>query len=211
MSQLTLAFDTETGGLNPKKEDLLTAYFCILDQDFKLIDEIYLKLKPDNGRLPIANPGALKVNKIDLKKHLEDPETITYSEANKKLIAFLKKHHKKSGRFNNLRPLGHNIQFDIDYCQEYIISRDEWDSLIHYAKVDSKGIVDFLKDCQWLPPELGKLETVARHFGIPIREAHNAREDTLMCVEAYKKIVEMVKAKKDSSRSEDLISLLESE
>ena len=66
MSKVTLAFDCETGGLDPKQADILTLYMGILDEDFKVLEELDLKLKPNSG-LPRADAGALKVNKIDLQ------------------------------------------------------------------------------------------------------------------------------------------------
>lgn len=210
MSQIYAAFDTETGGLNPKSSDVLTFYMAILDADFKLLDEIDLKLKP-NGRLPIAEAGALKVNKIDIQAHLADPNTISYSDAKVKIIALLRKYLKKNGRYSNIRPLGQNVQFDLDFTWEHIISRDEWESIVHYAKIDTKLIVDFLKDSGWFPRDLGSLGTVVDYLSIPKRAAHNAKEDTLMCVDVYKKLVDMMKAKKENSGAQDLISLLEAE
>ena len=48
MSKLHVALDTETGGLDPKTSDLLTIYIGIADENFKVIDELDLKLKFGN-------------------------------------------------------------------------------------------------------------------------------------------------------------------
>src|SRR5277367_5286674 len=90
--------DSETGGLDPKKSDILTLYIAVTDEDLKIIDGLDLKLKP-NDRLPICDARALEVNKIDLQAHLANPETITYSEAKVKITAFAKKYLKKRGRY----------------------------------------------------------------------------------------------------------------
>ena len=111
MSQLYMPFDSETGGLDENSADLLTAYFAIMDEEYKILDEIYLKLKP-NDRLPIAEAGALRVNGIDIQQHLADPETVTYAEGKKLLIAMIKKHLKKRGRYSNIMPFGYNVPFD---------------------------------------------------------------------------------------------------
>jgi DNA polymerase III epsilon subunit-like protein len=210
MSHYYLAFDSETGGLNPKTSDMLTLYMAILDEDFKVMEELDLKLKPE-GRLPIAEEQALKVNKIDLHKHISDVGTITYSEGKTKIVSLIKKYLKKSGRYSNIRPLGQNVQFDIDYVQEYILPKDEWNSMIHYGKIDTKTICDFLKDAGWFPKTLGSLTSIVEYLGVPAREAHSAKEDTLMCVEVYKKYLELMNNKKENSSQQDLISLLEAE
>jgi DNA polymerase III epsilon subunit-like protein len=208
--QYYAAFDTETGGLNPDKADILTFYMAILDEDFKLVDEIDLKLKPD-GRLPNADAGALRVNGINIQKHLEDPNTITYAEGKERILTMLRKYLKKNGRYSNIRPLGQNVQFDLDFTWKHLIDRDTWDSIVHYAKIDTKLAVDFLKDAGWFPKELGSLGTVVKFLQIPERAAHNAKEDTLMTVDVYKKLLEIMKSKKEGGGTQDVISMLEAE
>lgn len=202
--------DKETGGLDPKKCDTLTAYYGIVDENFKVVEEIYLKLKPDGDRMPIADAGALRVNGIDLKIHLSDPETITYSEAKLKIHALLAKYREK-GRWSNLRVLGYNVDFDLGFEYEHLLSKEEWEKYVHYVTADPKRYVDFLKDCGWFPKDLGTLVSVVEFFGIPKRAAHNAKEDCLMTLEVYKKLIEMMVAKKDGGASQDLIALLEAE
>lgn len=205
-----LSFDTETGSLSPKTGDILTAYFAVFDESFKLLDELDLKLKPDNGRLPMAASEALEINKIDIKKHLEDPNTITYSEAKEKIIAMLKKYC--TGKNSRLRPLGQNISFDISFIQEYILDFATYEKYIHYAKLDTKGIVDFLKDASWMPSDLGNLGSLCKHFDINLNGAHTAKADTLATVEVYKKLLALMESKKNNNGSNvDLIELLENE
>ena len=210
MSQIYAAFDTETGGFDPTKADLLTFYMGFFDEEFRLLDEIDLKLKPD-GRLPIAEAGALAVNKIDIQAHLANPETITYSEAKIKIVALIKKHLKKKGRFSNIRPLGYNVPFDLRWSQHHLISQSEWESLFHYKHVDVMQNVDFLKEADWFPSDLGSLGTVVDYLQIPKRNAHSAKDDTLMTIDVYKKILDIMKSKKEGGAAQDLISLLESE
>lgn len=205
-----MAFDSETGGLIPKNADMLTLYMAIFDEDFKLLEELDMKLKPDTG-FPRADAGALKVNKINLEEHMASPLTITYSQANLLIKAFLGRHHKKIGRFNNLRPLGYNVDFDIKFVQEHVLPEEEWNKFLHYGKIDPKGYVDLFKDSGWWPRDLGTLESVVDFLGIPKRAAHNAKEDTLMTVDAYKAMIALMKSKKENGSNQDLISLLEAE
>jgi hypothetical protein len=206
-----MAFDTETGGLVPQQGDLLTCYMAIFDEDFKMLEELDLKLKPDGGAFPRADAGALRVNKIDLQAHMSDPNTKTYSEGKALVKAFLGRHHKKIGRFNNLRPLGYNVDFDIRFVQFHLLPEVEWNEFLHYGKIDPKGYVDLFKDSGWWPRDVGTLESVVDLMGIPKRPAHNAKEDTLMTVDVYKKMIELMKSKKENGSSQDLISLLEAE
>lgn len=214
MSQLFLPFDTETGGFNEKKADLLTFYMAVMDESFTILDEVYLLLKPDGDRFPIAEAGALAVNKINIQEHLANPLTVTYSEGKKRLVEMLKKHLKKNGRYSNLKPMGYNIPFDERWSQEYLLPKEEWLALIHYKSIDVMANMDFLKDVGWFPKELGNLESVVDYLGLPKRPAHNAKEDTLMCVDVHKKILDIMRSKKDGGgggNTQDLIALLEAE
>lgn len=211
MSQFFAPFDSETGGFNPDTADLLTFYMCIMDEEFKLHDELYLKLKPDGGRLPIAEDQALRVNGINLKAHLADPETVTYSEGRAKLEAMLGKYSKKIGRTLNIKPLGYNVPFDENWTWHHLLPREAWLKYMHYKRVDVMERVDFLKESGWFPPDLGALGTVVDFLQLPKREAHNCKEDTLMTVDVYKKLLEIMKSKKEGGSAQDLITLLEAE
>lgn len=204
------AMDSETGGLRAKQADILTLYMVMVDEDFKVVDELDLKLKP-NDRLPIVEAGAMEVNKIDLKKHLEDPSTITYTEARLKILTFAKKYLKKSGRHSNLLPLGQNLIFDLKFIWEYIIQEQEWESVFSYNIEDTKTASLFLKRCGWLPREVGTLMSLVEYFGIPKREAHEAKGDVHMTLDVYKSMISLMKSKKENGSNQDLISLLEQE
>ncbi len=210
MSRVYAFFDTETGGLTVS-EDILTFWMGMFDEDFKLLEELDLKLKPNDGRWPVANEGALKVNGINLEAHMADISTVPYSEGNKKLSEMLKRHLKKRGRFSNLIPAGHNVDFDIRFINAHLMGEAEWNSLMHYSKVDTKVEGDFLKRCGWLPPDLGTLISYADYFQVPKRKAHSAKEDTLMCVDVCVKMTNLLKDRKNSNINYDLISLLEQE
>lgn len=211
MSQLYLPFDSETGGLNENEADLLTVYCAIMDEDYKILEDLYLKLKPNGGRLPVAQAQALAVNKINLQAHLADPETISYEEGHDKVMAMVKRHLKKNGRFSNISPFGYNVPFDKRWLQKHLIPQNEWESTFHYKDVDVMQAVDQLKRWGWFPKTLGSLNTVVEYLGLPKRDAHNAKEDTLMTIDVDKKLMALGKAKKENGSSQDLISLLEAE
>ena len=190
---------------------MLTAYFAILDENYQIIEELDLKLKPNDGRLPIAEAGALKVNGINLKAHLEDINTISYKDGAEKVTNLIKKYLKKKGRYSNILLFGYNVGFDKRWLQKYLIPQDIWESMIHYKDVDVMQAVDFLKRAGWLPKELGTLATVVKYFEIPVLNAHTAKDDVLMTIDVEKKLIELMKSKKEGGGSVDLIALLEQE
>lgn len=202
-----LAFDTETGGINPKKNPILTAYFAVVGEDYGVLDELYLFIKPEPPFVDIE-AAALSTNKIDMATHLQRSDLVNRVEAKEKLSAFLKKHKPKG---NKVKPLGHNVEFDINMLKAQIFSTEEWEDLVHYAKMDTKMSADLLKEAGWLPPEIGTLESLVRHFNLVQLGAHDAKNDTLMMIEVYKKLIDTLVNKKTSSseNSIDILSLLE--
>ncbi len=211
MSNYFMAFDCETGGTNEKTSDLLTLYACIMDEEYKILDEVNLKLKPDGGRLPIAEAGALAVNKIDIKSHMEDPDTVSYAEGRKTLLAMVKKYASKRGRFSNMTPFGFNVPFDKKYVQQYLIPDAEWQGLFHYKDADVDQAVSFLRRVGWIPKDVARLQDVADYLGVPKRQAHSAKEDTLRTIDTDRKLIELMASKKNGGNQQDLIGLLEAE
>lgn len=210
LSSYYLAMDSETGGLDENVEDMLTFYCAIVTYDWKIVAELDLKLKPDGGRFPVAHAKALAVNKIDLRAHMEDPATITYSEAKTQIVAFLTK-YRKPGRYSNITPLGHNVPFDLRFAWKHLVPHSEWDKLCHYGIADTKSDCDALKRWGFLPGSCGTLGSLVEHFNIPKRNAHNAKEDTLMTVDVARAMEVFMKSKKEGGSTQDLIALLEAE
>jgi hypothetical protein len=211
MSTVYMAFDLESGALDPNRGDLLTGYFAMLDEDFKILEELSLHLKPE-GRLPVVEAAAMATNGIDLQKHLESPNTLTYAEGSKKLVSMVKRHLKKKGRYSNIIPMGYNIlTFDIPWAQHHLLDKTTWESLIHYKALDVMQQVDTLKNHGWLPPTVGNLKSMVEYFGVPKGEAHVARDDILMTIGVYNKIREFMDSKKNGGSTMDLIALLEQE
>lgn len=206
-----IPLDSETGGLDPKKADMLTFYMCVVDEDMKIVDELDLALKPNDGRIPIAEASALKVNKIDLQAHMARPDLVTYAEAGEKIKTMLKKYLKKNGRWSNLKVLGQNYQFDLEFIWEYLVPKDEWLSIVHHKGKDTMHWAELFISAGWWPSTAASLGPIVDYLGLPKRDAHNAKEDTLMCLDVYKAVIELMKSKKQNSGGQDIISLLEAE
>lgn len=202
-------FDTETSGTNPKIHSVLTAYFGIYNENLEFVDELELFLKPDSGEI-IAEDQALKINGINLQEHLNNPKTITYSQGKEVIMDFFQK-HKPKGR-SRLRPSGHNIEFDKNFLFNQIIGEEDWSKYIHHNSIDTLRIVTFLQDINMLPSDVSRLSDLVEHFGVPKRDAHDAREDVKMNVELYKKMKEMLTQTKNNSAlvaGSDLLKIVE--
>lgn len=180
-----LAFDTETGGLDPKEASLLTAYFEVIDSNFNTLDKLSLKIMPDDGVIK-ANPQALAVNKIDIQKH--KTEAITYSEAKKLLTSFLSKH---SSKYDKLIPLAHNIDFDLGFVQEHLLSKQSWELYNSYRKLDTANLANFFKLVGWFPEgQKMALGDLAKSLEVEFQgDAHTAEADVGVMIQVLKTFV----------------------
>ena len=190
-----LWFDCETGGLDHSKHSLLTAYFAVCDQNQNIKDELYLQMKPEDETLLNVTKGAMDVNKIDLRAHLSDPETVTYSEANRRLRTLLER-NKIKGKRKHFIPCGHNVHFDKEFIWSQVMPKEQFEELVHYRTLDTSDICTFFKDVGIFPNDVGSLTSLVEFLGIPMGEAHNARGDILMNIEVYKAIKNLMKSRK---------------
>lgn len=201
-----VAFDLETGGTDEKKNTILTGYFVVLDKDLAPIEDLELYFNPPEGL--VTEDGALKANGIDLQKHLSRQDLVTYTEGANKIAQLLQKHKPKRSK---LRPMGYNIGFDIKFITRNLIEQDSWESLVHYSSADAFNIVNFLKDIDFVPQEIGSLGSAVKHFGLNEGLFHTAKDDVKMSVEVYRKLREMVSSLRNNNGTQtiDLLEIIE--
>jgi DNA polymerase III alpha subunit (gram-positive type) len=184
-----LFLDNEMGGIGTQYS-LLTVYLAVYDDNLQFVDELYLYLKPDDGIYKVCGE-AMNVNRIDLKVH--DTKAITYKEGGTALYNFLKKHGSAA---NRLVPVGHGIYGDIELIIHHLVSRGSWESFVSYRKLDTQAVCQFLKACGMFPETVsGSLESISNHFHIQVDEdkLHDAKYDTLLSVEVFKGLVNLIK------------------
>ena len=208
-----LFYDTETGGLLPQKHSLLTAYFAVVNDDFKIIDDLYLQLKPEDPSTIVADPGALEVNGIKIEEHVNDPNTVLYSEGKTQLNDLLVR-NKIKGKRNHFTPSGHNIEFDNGFIYEQLMPEEEWRKLVHYHKFDTVTFATILKKAGFFAPtQKISLGNLAELFNIPVIDAHNAKADIIMNIEVAKNMIGMLKEAKlgalSGNTNENILSIIE--
>lgn len=202
-----IAFDFETGGIDPSKNPILTGYFAALDKNLNILGDLELKIKPE-APFDVLEKDAMKVNGIDLEKHNNDPETLSRAEAAAKLKSFLREFRGKSR--SKPRPLGHNIAFDVNFTRQ-LLTQEEWESNVHYGIACTSVLTNILKDIGILPETVGNLESLVKYFGVQERTAHTAKDDVLMMIEVYDKMIQMLKRSIEGygGLSFDILSALE--
>lgn len=198
-----MPLDCETSGLDPQKHSILTLYFCILNENMEKIDELDLKLMPDDGNI-VYEKEALEINGINIDEH--KLSATKYSEAIVLIESFLKKHSPKK---RGIRPAGHNIAFDIAFIKSQLKIDQLWEDRCHYRVLDTTPIVTFMQDLGVWPEKLGSLTSLVEYFKIPMLKAHSAKDDVLMWVDVYKQMKSQTKEALSGTNTGDELSLLE--
>lgn len=190
MKPVYIACDTETGGIGPDVS-LLTAYLAILDEEFNIIDELDLAIKPDNDIYHVT-AEALGINKIDLIKH--QAVAITRGKAGELLRDHLVK-NSDNGKIK-LIPLGHNVAFDMEKLYENILNKKEAQKYVSYRTLDTGSTGRFLITAGYIPDSVtGSLGSYVEHLGVKKREAHTARGDVEMTVDVMKAMIALLPKK----------------
>jgi DNA polymerase III alpha subunit (gram-positive type) len=180
--------DNEMGGLEREKCSLLTCYFLATDDNFNVIDNLYLFLRPDDGIYRICGE-AMRVNKINLAEH--DTKAITYKEGGTKLYKWL--YALTDGGKTKAVVVGHGVYGDVEWIIQHLMSRNTWQNFTSYRKLDTQAVCQFLKTCNRFPESIsGSLTSIAQYFGIDVDEnaAHSAEYDSKLTFQVFLKLRE---------------------
>lgn len=175
-----ISFDTETGGLE-HNTSLLTAYFAVLDENFKITAELDLALKPNDGIYLVKGQG-LGVNLINLVEH--DKIAITYKEASSILYDFLQ--INKTHEY--LIPIGQNVAFDAQRILTTLVSLGSWERFVSHRVIDIGCNTRFLQLLGLISPtQKTGLHDMRDYFEIRIDgQDHSAKADVLIGLEVLK-------------------------
>ena len=181
--------DCEMGG-RELKYSLLTAYFRVTDAHFKLIGELSLEVKPDDGVYIVSGQG-MAVNKIDIAKH--DQVAFPYKMGKNLLYNFLTKVSKEAGC--RLTPVGHGIKGDIEHVLARLISQGSWEQFCTYHYIDTSVVLQFLRACGKMDGDCdGSVTALAAHFGVIVEgDDHDCRVDTMKTLGVFREFVRIGK------------------
>jgi hypothetical protein len=189
-----LGIDTETTGLLPESQ-LLTLYMGIVDDNFKIIQSLDLKIKPDpiNGRTVYSHieVEALAVNKIDLIDH--DKVAITYKQSKTIVYKWLEEMYSLYG---HLTPFGNMVQGDVDKICECLISRGAWDNFCDRRVIELSGIGKTLQLMGKIPETQSlSLSKISKYFEMQVDDnlLHTAKYDVEVGAFVLKKYLDLLK------------------
>lgn len=186
-----VALDTEHGGFGEQRT-LLSLYMAALDDQFNVLGELDLKIKPNNGVYHVQ-AQAMSVNKIDLVKH--DKEATSESQAGQLVREFLKKHSDDGA--DKLIPIGQNVAGDIEIIAEEILKKDNFKDFVSYRVLDTGAIAAFfrLPALRLIPIEVnGGLESLLDYYGVEQDKStlHTAKGDTWAAIKVLKKQIKVI-------------------
>lgn len=172
-----LVLDTETGGLNPETDALLSVGLVdwqdgrVLRQQEILVDAAGLN----------CDPKALAVNKIDLDLH--HAYSVSRAEAAEQIRTFC----QPMGR-----PwlAGHNVQFDIGFVRR-LFTPEQLRATFSHRVLDTMQVLAYLGHSGKIPDGIGKLDQALAHFDItmPASQRHTALADALATAALYSSLL----------------------
>ncbi len=177
-----LVIDTETTGLSPHHNKILTVGMLLIDVTNKhldILDKNHIFIKHENYN---ANPDSLKVNKIDLDKHHEI--AVHPQIACEQINTFVEKN-----TLHETPLLGHNIQFDKGFLSSLFSQGDSISSL-HHESIDTMYLWRRLQSLGSIPTHLrATLQSLAGFFEVDYSKAHDALADCHITAKVYHKML----------------------
>lgn len=189
-----LALDTETSGLDPQRNGILTAFFIhVKFKNGVLIpmpeNSLDISIRYDEDNMPKIDKTALKINGINMDTF---EGTHTVAEAVKAIIE-LKNSISPSIK---LMPMAHNYAFDNGFLKVMFESVGQnWNDLVSYHAFDTMVLANALKLVGKIDTRLNLTELTS-YFNIDdmdnAGQAHEALYDVKACVMVGQKLLELV-------------------
>lgn len=185
MNKKYLVIDTETTGLNPEINNILTMAILLCEEgSVKPIKSREFKFKYDNYNVSV---GALKINKIDLVEHDKNAYD-TFDD----VIDFLHLAYMECS-YNKPTVIGHNVGFDLGFIHKSI-GKEKWEQYVSYRNIDTCTIGRFLSDCGIVKLDNVSLGNLVDYFGLnDYNNLHNALYDATKTWEVYDAMIQLVK------------------
>ena len=177
-----LVIDTETGGLDPKKNALLEIGARIFEEDGKICSGFHRKIMWDSSMSTTVTIYALGLNKSSLIDGDSAPKVAN------DLAAWLACWSQE----RDIVLMGQNLQFDCDFLTAFMERYGfvNWMEPFRHRKIDTCHIALYLQEVGLLPAYL-KLGLAALHkhfFGTDLPAAHTAMGDAESTFAVYREM-----------------------
>lgn len=179
-----LFVDTETGGLEPDKDSLLTLALVVW-QGFEIID--YTEILINDGILK-ASKEALRINKINLEEHKK--EGLAPNVAIIKIEEFLAKHFESNEK---ITLAGHNVNFDVNFLKFFMTKNNyEFSKKFSHRFVDTSSILYYLYLSGKMKYKMLSSQEAFDFLGIKVAKRHSALGDAMATAKMFSLLLKMI-------------------
>lgn len=179
-----LFIDTETGGLDPSVNSLLSIAFAVWE-DFKVISAKEVLI---NDGILNTTPEALKINHIDIEQHSRNASSPV--DALKQIQTFISKHFEPSEK---ITLGGHNINFDVNFFKSFAAKYNfPYDKVFSHRIVDTATILYYLYLAGKIKQKTISSTEAFALFGISVSERHTAIGDAIATAELFSVLLKLI-------------------
>jgi DNA polymerase-3 subunit epsilon len=184
-----LFIDTETGGLDPNVNSLLSIGFAVW-QNFKIIDKTEILI--NDGKLNVTEQS-LKINQIDLESHKKN--ALYPKDAIQQIKLFLDKHFPVNQK---ITLAGHNVNFDVNFLKAFLNANNfPFESRFSHRFIDTSSILFYLYLSGKIKERTISSDQAFHFFNIQVDNRHSALGDAIATSKLFtillKKIYKRVK------------------
>jgi DNA polymerase III subunit epsilon len=179
-----LFIDTETGGLDPNQNSLLSVALVIW-QKFEIIDSTEILI--DDGILNVSEK-AIEINKIDLSEH--KIKALNSRDAINNFQKFLIKHFPQNEK---ITLGGHNINFDVNFLRHFLVRHNyDWYKRFSHRLVDTATILYYLYLSEKLKEKAISSDEAFKLFGIKVDQRHSALGDAIATAKLFTSLLRVI-------------------
>jgi DNA polymerase-3 subunit epsilon len=178
-----LFVDTETGGINPDKDSLLSIGLVLWeDGSIKDSKEIFIK----HEEYFIVD-RAKRINRIEID--FLNKYGINELDAISEVMDFCKKHFKNNDK---VTLAGHNITFDVGFLKKlFYRNKVKFGMLFSHRYIDTATILKYLYIAGKINVNISSSDAAFKHFNIKVDKRHSALNDAIATAELFTNLLDV--------------------
>lgn len=178
------AFDTETSGLDPRTDCILSLAYILLDAELNVIATAQGFFFPPEGKEVSAEAAAVNGYSVD-----------TWRARNalpaSALAGYVSACWEQHGVARAL-PLGHNVKFDLDFLKE-AVDKGALQRALSYHSVDTLTLSVAIDQAHHIDGGRYRLTDLCSRYGVVLENAHDSLGDISATVALYRRLLECIR------------------
>jgi DNA polymerase-3 subunit epsilon len=179
-----LFIDTETGGIQPGKNSLLSLALVVWEESkIKASEEILI----NDGVLDVTEK-ALEINGIDLEEHKK--KAVSPAVALQQFDDFIKANFPADEK---IVLGGHNITFDVNFLNAFLAANNyNYHQRFSHRFIDTASILFYLYLTGKLKRKVNSSQQAFEYFGITVEGRHTALGDALATAQLFSRLISIL-------------------